>query len=274
MTSDFQDAFNTGVASKTVQVSINGVEHIQVPPNCTLKSMEKLMPAPIRIREHPSFSDIDGFSSYVEQFKEKGSRIFVDDNNWSFTTIFDCHDKDKPAWGDHSASMKVILSSEWKRFTTYDGKRMVPYDFAEFLEDNIEYLSAEEDLTGADLLSMAQTFKIRVKGDVQVNESLTQGMKLLLIKDDSVVRGVNKEGTEVSFPESLRFDLRIFKNHKAFPIRVFLRTRHDNTKLEFFIKIPDPEGLQEEAFDKVIEAVKDATELPTLKGSYSGPEHK
>lgn len=42
----------------------------------------------------------------------------------------------------------------------------------------------------------------------------------------------------------------------------------------FLIKIPDPEGLLEEAFDRVIDDVRTATGLPTLKGNFEGPSHK
>ena len=271
---DFKDAHQLGQATKIETIEISGVTHVQVPPGCDLQSMEQLMPAPQRIVASPVFTDIAGFAAYIKEFKEAGSRIFVDDKNWSFITVFDCHAKDQPAWGDHSASMDVVASNEWKRFQRYNDKKMSPSEFAEFLEDNIEYLAKSEGLSGADLLSMAQSFKIKLKGNIEVDETLSQGMKKLVIIDDSTIRGAKQNGKEVSFPETLSFDLRIFKNHASYPIKVFLRTRHDDTSLHFFIKIPDVEGLEEEAFDRVIEAVAKETKLPTLKGSFKGKYHK
>ena len=123
--------------------------------------------------------------------------------------------------GDHSASMDVTTSNEWRRFKDFDGTAMKPAEFAEFLEDNIAYLTTSDELSGADLLSMAQSFKIRLKGDIEVDETLSRGLKKLVITDDSTIRGANQAGKEVSFPEMLSFDLRIFKNHSAYPIKVF-----------------------------------------------------
>ena len=105
MSTEFKDAHTLGASTKVVTVDIGGVTHVQVPPESSLQSMEKLMPAPIRIRAHPSFTDINGFAEYVEEFKADGSRIFVDDTRLSFVTVFDCHAKDSPAWG--------IIARQW-----------------------------------------------------------------------------------------------------------------------------------------------------------------
>ncbi|MDP2141327.1 MAG: DUF2303 family protein [Gammaproteobacteria bacterium] len=272
---DFQSAFEAGQATQIVTADIEGVQHILVPPGCTLQSMERLMDAPIRIKAHPSFNDVAGFAEYVKEFAEEGSRVFVDDAQYRFTTVFDCHAKDQPAWGDHSASITMGLAPEWKRFREFDSKAMSPKVFAEFLEDNVAYVdTARSGMSGADVLTMAQTFKVDIKGELDVEESLSQGLRKLVIKDDSTLRGKNVQGKELSFPEKLHFNLRIFKNHSAYPIEVFLRTRTTKEQVVFLIKIPDPEGLLEEAFDRVIEDVCNATGLPTLKGSFEGPSHK
>ena len=263
-----------GAATSIVEVEIAGVPHIQVPPGSTLKNMEDLLDQPIRIKAHPEFNDVDGFAHYIEEFKEDGSRIFVDDSNFRFITVFDCHAKDKPAHGDHSATMKLNISSEWNRFLGYNEKKMNPKEFAEFLEDNIDYLSQTEDMTGADLMTMAQSFKINVKGDLEVEDTIQSGLKTLVIKDDSTVSGRNVNGQHVSFPEKIAFDLRIFKNNEPYAIKVFLRYRKSDKGLTFWIKVPDPDKLEEQAFDRVIDQVKDKTGLSTLKGTYSGYNHR
>ena len=272
---DFQYAFEAGAASQLVINHIEGVPHVMIPPGSSLKSLEALLPSPTRIREHPQFSDIDGFADYVDEFKQTGSRVFVDDKAFRFCTVFDFHAPGLPAWCDHSASIKMDLSPEWERFTRFDNKPMSPREFAEFLEDNVAYIDSESSkMTGADLLTMAQTFKVNIKGDIEVEETLSRGLRKMVIKDDSTLRGQKKDGTELEFPEKLYFLLRIFKNHKAYPIEVYLRTRTSKDAVVFMIKIPDSDGLREEAFGKVIEDVKRATGLKVLKGSFNGPDHR
>lgn len=271
--SDFKDAYQLGQGAEIKTHTTNEVEHILIPPNCDLKSMEYLMDAPQRIKAHPEFYDIPGFNDYIKDFKEEGSRIFVDDSNYRFVTVFDCHSKDAPAWGDHSASLNVEISDEWKRFKNLNGKKLEPIEFAEFLEDNVGCIKAG-NLSGADLLTMAQNFKIKIKGDLQIDDQLHNGLRHLTINDDSTLKGANEKGKEVKFPETLTISLRFFKNCSTYPVEVFLRYRANNDSLFFFIKIPDPDGLQEEAFNQVMAEVKEATELPTLKGSFQGPSHK
>lgn len=274
-TQDFKDAYNIGREQQIITRDINGIEHALIPPGCTLESMERYMPAPVRIKCHPAFGDIDGFDNYVQEFKEPGTRIFVDENNLRFTAVFDFHSKkDGPAWGDHSASMALELSNEWSRFLLYDGREMKPTEFAELLEDNVQYVSADNNLTGADLLTMAQTFKIKVSGEVEVEETLKEGMKKLVIIDNSTVTARNTQGQTVEYPEKITFALRIFKNQDTYPIEVFLRTRKTEKILTFFIKIPDPKDIEEQALNLVIKKVKDVTGLPTLRGKFAGPSHK
>ena len=162
---DFQAAFEAGIAQKIETIDVEGVQHVLIAPGCTLQSMEKFLPAPTRIKAHPSFNDVAGFAEYVKEFAEAGSRVFVDDSSYRFTTVFDCHAKGQPAWGDHSASITMELAHEWQRFRRFDGKAMTPKEFAEFLEDNGAYVDADRSgMTGADVLTMAQTFKVNVKG--------------------------------------------------------------------------------------------------------------
>lgn len=253
-------------ADRLLIEEIEGIKHVLVPDDCSLKSMAELMPAPQRIKASPSFADVGGFKAYVDEFKVEGSRIFVDEKALSFTTIFDAHAPGKPAWEDHSAKFKLEHAHEWNRFKGFDGKVMSNTEFAEFIEENVSYITGP--IIGAELLTMAQNIKTELKGDLIVNDTLQSGMRHLVIKDDSVMTGKSGE-KEMEFPEVLQLALRIFKNHTAYSISVYLRYRVTKDYVKFFIKIPDVKKIEEEAFNAVIEDVANATGLPTLKGSYN-----
>lgn len=267
-----QTIFEKGRETKIVETEVNGIKHILVPSDCTLQSMERLMPAPVRIQASPEFFDAGGFAVYVNEFKEKGSRVFVDQEEKRYVTVFDCHHKGQPAWGDHSAALVLKESHEWIKFKQLDNKKMSNTDFAEFLEDHLAYI-ANEEITGGELLTMAQNLKVDLKGDLQVENSLHAGMRKLIIRDDHVMTG--KVGDkEMSFPEKLRLALRIFRGGETYPIEVFVRYRAGKEGVVFWIKIPDIAGIQEAAFDKVTESVREATKLPVLNGSFQGKSHK
>lgn len=269
---EYQAAFESGASQELKTVEIGDIEHALIPEGACIKSFENLMAAPNRIKATPSFTDIPGFADYVEEFKEEGTRIFIDDDRRRFTTVFDCHHKNQPAWGDHSASLDVELSREWKRVKAQNEQKMAAIDFAEFIEDNVAYITGP--VTGIDLLAMAQSMKVKLKGDLEVEETLHAGMKKLLITDESIVKGTNSNKKEMEFPEKVELSLRVFKNGLTYPIEVFLRMRKSDRGINFWIKIPDPDAIEEAAFDQVIDQVKEATALPTLKGSFEGPSHR
>ena len=268
---EFQAAFNAGMEQNIVSETIEGVLHVLVPPGCNLASMEKLLPAPTRIKASPEFNDCPGFVDYTGEFAEDGSRIFVDQADRRFFTVFDSHAKGKPAWGDHSASLQMKLSPEWKRFKAVDGQKMAPMELAEFIEENLSYFLGP--IEGAELLTMAQNLKVQLKGDLQVEHRTQSGLRHLQIKDDSVLTG--KSGTkELAFPEKVELGLRVFDNHSVYPISVFLRYRAAKEGIVFWLKIPDPQGIEEQAFYQVIDEVREKTGLKTLNGRYEGPRHK
>lgn len=267
-----QTIFEKGRQAQIVEKDFNGVTHVQLPKDCTLQSLEELMPAPVRIKAHPEFSDVAGFADYVKEFKEAGSRVFVDEDRLRFCVVFDCHHKGQPAWGDHSASLGLKLSHEWEKFKKLDGMLMDNAAFAEFIEDHVAYIQ-NNDMSGADLLSMAQNLKVEFKGDLAIESTLHSGLRNLVIRDDHVMAGKCGDKT-LSFPEKLKLTLRIFRGGEAYPIEVFVRYRASKEGVKFWFKIPDQAGIQEEAFNITIEGVREATKLPVLKGSYQGPSHK
>jgi len=271
MSTEFEAAFSAGAATEIVSVNIEGIPHVLVPPGSSLESMGRLMDAPKRIKASPEFYDVNGFIDYAEEFQQEGTRIFVNQDRWQFFTVFDFHAKGAPAWGDHSASLCLKQSPEWKRFIAIDGVKMDPTTLAEFLEENIEYIAGP--IAGADLLSMSQNLKVALKGNLEIEQTLQAGMRHLQIKDDSVLSGKSGE-KEMSFPEKVDLNLRIFDNHSAYSIKVFLRYRGVKEGIVFWFKIPDPQGIEERAFDAVIDEVREKSGLKTLKGRFEGPKHK
>lgn len=272
--SDFQDAFEAGTHQELRQFEIGGVQHIQVPPGATIQSFEGLLKAPLRLKASPMFHDIKGFADYADEFKSEGTRIYVDEAHLRFFTIFDHHSPDQPTWAEHSASMTLQLSPEWQRFIAINGREMTPIQFAELIEDNQEYISAE-GMSAADLLTMAQSFKADFSGNqFDVESTLHNGLRQLHVRNSAVLNGKRQDNIFVSFPEQLNLNLRVFKYQTKYAIKVWLRYRATQEKVTFLIKIPDPDGIHEQAFDAIIADVKEATKLKVLKGAFKGPNHK
>lgn len=267
---DFQSAFSAGAEQDIVRQDIHGTTHVLLPESCSLKSMEHLMPSPSRIKASPEFNDIEGFADYTEEFSEPGSRIFVSEGIHRFETVFDCHHKDNPAWGEHRASLTMPLSDEWGRLVRLSEEAMSMQKFSEFVEDHLAYIAGTEDsgLSAADVMSMAQSYKVKLRGNVDVEDRVDNGLRKLVFKDDSTVHGSNINGKEVIFPNKLVFKMPVFKNHHTYAIEVYLRQRiKDDRTPQFWFKIPDYKKTEEIAFDNIIDEVRKTTKLKVLKGS-------
>lgn len=262
---EYDSAYAQGAANTIQQKKIEGVPHVLIPPGSTLKSMAGLMDAPQRISASPTFFDTEGFIDYTAEFKIAGTRIFVDPEQRVFFTIFDAHAPGAPAWCEHSCSLMFSFSSEWMKLCTTDGKKMDPTTLSEFLEENVAYI--EGPVKGADLLTMAQNLKVQLKGDLQVEHSTQSGLKKLLIKDDSTLRGSTGE-KDLTFPEQVVFKMRIFDGGATYEVPVFLRYRAVKEGVTFWFKIPDRSAIEEAAFDIIIQDVKVKSGLKTLKGTY------
>ena len=268
---DFCAAYEAGAATAIVSQRLEGVLHVQVPPGAELVSLETLLPAPRRIKASPEFHDMDGFLDYAKEFATAGTRIFVDAQKNRLFIIFDAHAPDRPAWGDHCASLRLKCSPEWERFCAVSGKRFDPMGLAEFIEENLEYFQGP--IAGADLLTMAQNLKVTFKGDLDVQHSTQSGLRHLQIKDDSVLAGRVAE-KELAFPERVDLKLRVYEGHTAYAVSVFLRYRAKKDGVTFWFSIPDRAGIEEAALDKVIDDIRAQSGLKVLKGRYQGPSHQ
>lgn len=261
------------LAQEIKVVDVEYVPHAMIPPGHSLQSLEKLMDAPMRIRASPEFTAAEDFSIYFKEFAEEGTRIFVDDDKYRFTSVFDFHTPGSPAHGDHSAGLQMSLASEWRRWKDWSGRRMNREQFANFLENNLDYIVG--DFAGTKLLQMCRSLKVRTRGDLQADERMADGQRSLVFKTDSEVRGQLADGMEVAFPEIIQVRIRVFKNAATYDLPARLRwSVSPKDGAEFWYDLMDPEGVEEAAFGKVIEQVTELCERRPIRGKYEGKYHK
>lgn len=264
---EFESAYALGMAAVLDTVDVGGVEHALIPEGAKVQSFERLMPAPIRIRASHQFHDISSFARYFKEFAEEGTRIFVDEAKAEFVAVFDCDHKGKPAWGEHRISLKLDVASEWRKFVSFNNKKLEQREFAEFLEDSVDYIVGPEEYTGARLLEMASNISIDIKGQFSCQDTMAEGLKQLVIKDESTATA-NVNGKVLKFPPQMQLALRVFRGSKTYNFPVHLRHRVRKEGLLFWITIPDVERVVEQAFDAVITELKDACEREVFRGSY------
>lgn len=264
---EFEAAFSQGMAAQLTTTSVNGIDHAIIPENAKLQSFERLMPAPQRIRARHTFHDVDSFARYFNEFADESTRIFVDETRGNFTAVFDCDHKDKPAWGEHMANLEFCISPEWRRFCNLNNERMRQKEFAEFIEDSIEYITGPGEYTGAKMLEVAQNVAIDIKGTFQCNDTTAQGLKILNIKDESTAAAQIGD-KKIAIPTTLDFSLRVYRGSASYKFSALLRHRANKDGIVFWYTIPDLPRVQELAFNNVIEQVDRACNRVCFRGEY------
>ncbi len=140
--------------------------------------LEKHMPHPARIREKHTFTDVDSFVRYFNEFKVSHKpQVFasVDNTGLKITSIIDYHeagevDKEPapdagvqqgfmlplPRWGSHVAALELKFHPDYAALRANSGKWMEQREFALFVEERLHLFVTP---VGAEMLELAQELR-------------------------------------------------------------------------------------------------------------------
>lgn len=271
MSQNTQDAIDAGMGlAKLGNHKIEGIPHISMHKDVRLESKQGLMPTPLSVSQSVACTSPESFLFNYEKYKGESSQVYANDRSRVVTAIFDGSLKDKPQWGRNTATLEFDESPEWKRFKYKSGEVMTGLEFSYFLEDNIKYISSQEGggLNCQDIMSMAASVKVKVKGEIEIDESVKSGLRKLHIQDDTTVKGT-VGGKTIDFPEVLEVELRIYRNVETYKFQARLRHRVEGNKLVFWYDITDYEMIEESAFEEVIEGISLDIKDGIIRGSIS-----
>lgn len=261
--------FNTeaeAIASQSKEIEITeikGVPYAKIPHGHTLESLEKLLPNPTRIRAQPLLLDVEAFGEYFKEFQQDGTRIFVDDRDFTFTSVFDSDTPDLAGHGDHKATLQFFKSHEWSGFRAISRDYVSRDKMARFLEQNIDYITGE--FSGVRLLDMTRKLTMKIRGDIDINEDLANGVRGLVVSGNTTVKA--KEGDNyIPFPEKIDINVRIFKHCPAYKLEARFHWKLQNDDILLALDLIDPDGVEESAFNQVIESVEKETGKKPIRG--------
>jgi uncharacterized protein YfdQ (DUF2303 family) len=245
------------------QIDIGGVPHIIKPENCELENMEKVLPAPTRIRTHIAVRFLESFLDYVGRFKLPSTSIFVDGdvkNGVRATAIFDYPDKDAPAWGSHRATYRTQPSPEWERWLQVNKKDLNQQEFAEFVEDNSRFFVRPY---GSEMMTIAREIELKQNVEWKGSVRLDNGDTALNYVSTTKVGGAG----EIEVPKAFLVALRPYRGGLAYEIEARLRVRlNQDQKLVIRFELLRIEDLLQTAMEEIIEKIKDSTGIAPLIG--------
>lgn len=237
---------------------IEGVPHVVMPKGQELKSLEHLLAAPRSIRETPSFCEIDGFASYVNDFKNDNSKIFYGPG--LFSAIIDYSGKEKPAWHRHIARLCLQYTDEWLAWDENNETVLSHIDFVKFLQIWLHTIS---DPDAADLLDSAREFSAHRNAKFDAIVPAAGGN--LSVSYSEEVRGATKSGT-AEMPSRLKLVLKPYLAFdKTYEVDVVINWNLSRDgELSFIYTMLRTQDVTETAVKEIREEIEKDTEIKVL----------
>ena len=237
-----------GIETRTIE----NVPHIIVPPGHTVESFEKLLPKPLRLKESLKIQNVTSFVDYFQLFANDATLIFADEAAATIKAVFDYHQPNSPSHCEHSATLKLVHSDEWKAWLTNDGKSLTQRQMAEFIEDNIKDVVSPD---GATLLEVAKTLQATKKLGFRSSQELHNGQIQLTYNEE--IDGQAGPTGQLQIPKEIVIGLRVYKGQEGYQVTARLRYRiGDGGQLSFSYHINNVEKILEDAFATVLQQVK------------------
>lgn len=265
-----KELLNAGASSVDIRGINNGIPFVTVPEGYATKSLEHLMPNPIRKRGNVITSDIAGFSDYLNKHSTvSGSVIYahIDSEKSVFKMIAVLDDNDDviPQWKEHICSFAPKQSVEWGRWIGKNGSPMTQDSFATWLEDNLPDIASVAGMpTGTEILTMALGFEAYSEKRLHSKINLQSGGVQFTFVDDET------KDTRASMKVFERFTIGIpvfDGSAAAYPIEARLKYRQKTDGLMFWYELIRPDRVFKTAVCEELEVIKENTGLMVIAGS-------
>lgn len=267
------------LVSQITPITIASQDHIKrvaLPPGWKLeeKDDEKLLAQPMRKKGSTHLDDIDSFISYVNRHKsaDLATVIYTVADYVNGLIVFKCILNDhrpyntmEPTqeWKDFIAVYSPEKSVEWNRWNDKNKQPFSQFEFALFIEDNLQDIAAVEGMpTAQQLLEMATKFQatmdMRYKSNIRTQSG---GVNLTFVNDDDA-----QTVESMKLFEKISIGIPVFWGGEGYRIDARLRYRVKDGGLKFWYELIREDKVLEDATKTMIKKIKEETEVPLLFG--------
>jgi uncharacterized protein YfdQ (DUF2303 family) len=217
---------------------------------------------PRHLAAAPVFHDVKAFIDYVNQFKLEKSHLFYDDQG-RFVCVLDYHQSTVvPFHGDHTATLELLRSPEWKTWIGSSEKQMEQQAFAEFIEDN-----ARDVLTPGPAKMMAVATGLQATVGATFRQAINQANGTIQVQWDEQVAG-SVRGSNEEIPTEFSVGLRPFMGVSRYPIDCRLRYRLASGNLRLHYKAMHTIAVTEAALEAIVKRIADETAIAPALGKH------
>lgn len=248
------------------------IAHYSVPKGWDVKELkvdlEHLLPNPRRTKAMASFADTESFLAYVQRHADERAMVWCDFNPQTFAlkfkAVFDEHAKGVAGWRAHSATYEPAMSTEWKDWKGGDKKSQGQMEFAQWIEEHEDDITAREGMPNSlQMHEMATNFVMNedrvLKSSVRMQSG---GVRLTYVAD------ADKGTTEdMKLFEKFAIGIPVFHGGSPWSITARLRYRNNSGKLSFHYELIRADRVHDAAAKELVGKVREGLgTVPLLMG--------
>ena len=217
----------------------------------------------IDIRDQPrrktgayAVSETHSFIDYLAKHGQPETELWGNAKAGTIKAVINAHfghvdDDINPAgWGDHTITLNLPFSPDWKDWTNSDSRYMPQHEFAEFIEDHLPNFVAP---SGADMLELAQTFQATTGVEFASSQRIKSGESQLLYAETTSASGGSKG--QLTVPDTFEIGMQVYDRGPAYKITARLRYRITGGHLLLAYKLVRSNDVLNAAFDEVLEQI-------------------
>lgn len=197
--------------------------------------------------------------SFVDALAKHGlpqTELWAQDSTSSIRAVLNAHQpgNDAAGHGDHTITLQLQRTDDWKAWIASDGQLRDQAAFAEFIEDHLPNFV---DPTGADMLELAQTFQATTKVEFASSQRVKSGETQLNYVENQEAKAGSKG--RLAIPDTFTIALQPFERGETYKVQARFRYRINGGNLVLGYRLTRPKDVLRDAFDQVVAKVGEDT---------------
>lgn len=215
---------------------------------------------------------IASFVRYVNDHKGAGTTIWLDRDVPQFEAVLDDHQATGgngeaeeafavAGWGEHRAVTVLKRTKDFLAWTTFDGKLMSQFDFADFLEQQAHNIS---DPAAADLLEVAQTLTGTRNASWKSAQRLADGNIAFRYEED--IQGRAGSAGDLDIPARFLLVVEVFEGTQPVNLQASFRWRLNDGRVTLGYRLISVDAAVRAILDDAVEQVEGEAGIEPLMG--------
>lgn len=232
--------------------------HVPEGADYEVLDLERFLPVPKRRRGSYSVATVDALVAYVQAHQDEDqTSVWVHPTSGQVVAVLNDNAPESPGWGDHKATLGLLVTDAWTHWGSLDGKLVGQETFAEHVEDGAAEV---RDPSAADMLELAQSFHATTNASFRSGTRLSDGE--IQFAYDEEVKATAGRSASMHVPETFTLAIRPFEGEQPVEVLARLRYRVKSGSLTIGYKLDRPQDVVRGVLDRIASRLND--DLPNV----------